>query len=176
MCVHRLLQEFYKCPYLKQNIQLKKHSVLLWDTIKYPYFYCFYHILPHSLSELKFEFFEIIYIYIYIYIYIHTHIYIYIYFNFIYMYEYLYLFYIYYTFILCIYFLNLTIYYIFLYYLYHHHVMLLPRISLTLSRHSSLSSITPSRSSTLHPVLAQSCGWYIYWTPVSQTIGEHSNH
>ena len=44
---------------------------------------------------------------------------------------------------------------------YHHHVVLLSRISLTLSRHLSLSSIIPSRSSRLHPVLAQICCRYI---------------
>ena len=39
----------------------------------------------------------------------------------------------------------------------HHHVVLLAWISLTLSCHPSLSSITPGRSSMLHPVSAQSC-------------------
>ena len=39
----------------------------------------------------------------------------------------------------------------------HHHVMLPAQISLTLSRHQSLSSIAPGRSSRLHPVSAQSC-------------------
>ena len=38
----------------------------------------------------------------------------------------------------------------------HHHVEQLAQISLTLSCHSSLSSIAPSRSSRLHPVSAQS--------------------
>ena len=40
---------------------------------------------------------------------------------------------------------------------HHHHGVTLTRISLTLSRHSSLSSIAPSRSSMLHPVSVQSC-------------------
>ena len=39
---------------------------------------------------------------------------------------------------------------------YHHHVTPPAQISLTLSRHSSLSSITPGRSSRLHPVSAKS--------------------
>ena len=45
---------------------------------------------------------------------------------------------------------------------HHHdpHVALPAWISLTLSRHPSLSSIAPSKSSRLHPVSAQSC--YIY--------------
>ena len=40
---------------------------------------------------------------------------------------------------------------------YIYHVALLAQISLILSRHLSLSSITPRRSSRLHPVSAQSC-------------------
>ena len=40
---------------------------------------------------------------------------------------------------------------------YYHHVTWSARISLTLSRHPALSSITSSRSSGLNPVSAQSC-------------------
>ena len=41
---------------------------------------------------------------------------------------------------------------------YHHHLVAPPaRISLTLSRHSSLSFVTSGRSSGLHPVSTQSC-------------------
>ena len=40
---------------------------------------------------------------------------------------------------------------------HHHHVMLLARIPLTISRHSSLLSIAPSGSSRLLPVPAKSC-------------------
>ena len=40
---------------------------------------------------------------------------------------------------------------------HHHHVALLALISVTLSCRPSLSSITPSRSTRLHPVSAQSC-------------------
>ena len=43
----------------------------------------------------------------------------------------------------------------------HHHVMPLARISLTLSRHFSLSFITSSRSSGLHPISSHSCGMYV---------------
>ena len=39
--------------------------------------------------------------------------------------------------------------------------MLLARISLTLSRHFSLSFITSGRSSELHPVSSQSCCMYV---------------
>ena len=39
----------------------------------------------------------------------------------------------------------------------HHQVMLLAQISLTLSRHPSLSAIAPRRSSRLHPVSSQIC-------------------
>ena len=39
---------------------------------------------------------------------------------------------------------------------HHHHVTPPARISLTLSRHPSLSSIAPGRSSRLHPVSARS--------------------
>ena len=42
-------------------------------------------------------------------------------------------------------------------YHHHHHVTLTARIFLTLSRHTSQSSIAFGRSSGLHPVLAQSC-------------------
>ena len=42
-------------------------------------------------------------------------------------------------------------------YHHHHYVTLSARISLTLSRHPSLSSIAFGRSSRLHPVSAQSC-------------------
>ena len=44
-----------------------------------------------------------------------------------------------------------------LYMYHHHHVAPSARISLTLSRHTSLLSITSGRSSRLHPVSAQSC-------------------
>ena len=40
-----------------------------------------------------------------------------------------------------------------------HHVVLLTQISLTLSHHSSLSSIASGWSSRLHPVSVQSCSW-----------------
>ena len=40
---------------------------------------------------------------------------------------------------------------------HHHHVALVARISLTLSRHSSLSFIAPGRSSGQHPVSTHSC-------------------
>ena len=43
------------------------------------------------------------------------------------------------------------------YHHHHHHVALSARISLTLSRHPSLSSIASSRSSGLHPVSTQRC-------------------
>ena len=40
---------------------------------------------------------------------------------------------------------------------YRHHVRLSAQISMTLSRHPSLSSIASGKSSGLHPVSAQSC-------------------
>ena len=43
----------------------------------------------------------------------------------------------------------------------HHHVTLVARISLTLSRHSSLSFIAPGRSSGQHPVSSHSCWMYV---------------
>ena len=43
----------------------------------------------------------------------------------------------------------------------HHHVVPLARISLTLSRHFSLSFITSDRSSGLHPVSSHSCWMYV---------------
>ena len=47
-------------------------------------------------------------------------------------------------------------------YIYHyHHVVLLARISLTLSRHFSLSFITSGRSSGLLPVSSHSCCMYV---------------
>ena len=46
-------------------------------------------------------------------------------------------------------------------YHHHHHVVLVARISLTLSRHFSLSFIAPGRSSGLHPVSSHSCWMYV---------------
>ena len=46
---------------------------------------------------------------------------------------------------------------------YHqHHVMLVARISLTLSRHFSLSFIASGKSSGLHPVSSHSCWMYVH--------------
>ena len=47
------------------------------------------------------------------------------------------------------------------YHHHHHHVILVARISLTLSRHFSLSLIASVRSSGLHPVSAHSCCMYV---------------
>ena len=44
---------------------------------------------------------------------------------------------------------------------HHHHVVPLARISLTLSRHFSLSFITSGRSSGLHPVSSHNCCMYV---------------
>ena len=44
---------------------------------------------------------------------------------------------------------------------HHHHVVLLARISLTHSRHPSLSFIAFGRSSGLHPVSSHSCCMYV---------------
>ena len=44
---------------------------------------------------------------------------------------------------------------------HHHHVALVARISLTLSRHSSLSFIALGRSSGQHPVSSHSCWMYV---------------
>ena len=46
-------------------------------------------------------------------------------------------------------------------YIRNHHVTQSARISLTLSRHPSLSSIASGRSSGLHPVSTQSCCMYV---------------
>ena len=43
----------------------------------------------------------------------------------------------------------------------HHHVVPLTQISLTLSRHFSLSFIASGRSSRLHPVSSHSCCMYV---------------
>ena len=52
--------------------------------------------------------------------------------------------------------------YIYIYiYRHHHHVVPLARISLTLSRHFSLSFIASGRSPGLHPVSSYSCRMYI---------------
>ena len=45
--------------------------------------------------------------------------------------------------------------------IHHHHHVPPARISLTLFRHSSLSSIAPVRSSRLYPISAQSCCLYV---------------
>ena len=44
---------------------------------------------------------------------------------------------------------------------HHHHIALVARISLTLSRHSSLSFIVLGRSSGQHPVSSHSCWMYV---------------
>ena len=44
---------------------------------------------------------------------------------------------------------------------HHHHIALVARISLTLSRHSSLSFIAIGRSSGQHPVSSHSCWMYV---------------
>ena len=46
-------------------------------------------------------------------------------------------------------------------YHHHHHVVPLARISLTLSRHFSLSFIASGRSPGLHPVSSHSCCMYV---------------
>ena len=52
--------------------------------------------------------------------------------------------------------------YIYIYiYIHHYHVVQLARISLTLSRHFSLSFIASGRSSGLHPVSSHSCCMYV---------------
>ena len=51
--------------------------------------------------------------------------------------------------------------YIYKYYHHHHHVVLVARISLTLSRQFSLSFIASGRSSGLHPVSSHSCWTYV---------------
>ena len=45
---------------------------------------------------------------------------------------------------------------------YHHHIALVARISLTLSRHSSLSFIALGRSSGQHPISSHSCWMYVH--------------
>ena len=50
---------------------------------------------------------------------------------------------------------------IYIYLYHHHHVALVARISLTLSRHSSLSFIALCRSSGQHPVSSHSCWMYV---------------
>ena len=47
--------------------------------------------------------------------------------------------------------------YIYIYHHHHHHIVLAARISLTLSRHSSLSFIALGRSSGQQPVSSHSC-------------------
>ena len=44
---------------------------------------------------------------------------------------------------------------------YHHHVVPLAQISLTFSRHFSLSFIASGRSSELHPLSSQNCCMYV---------------
>ena len=61
-------------------------------------------------------------------------------------------------------YLNTNSAYIYIYiyiYIYHHHVVPLARISLTLSRHFSLSFIASGRTLGLHPVFSHSCWTYV---------------
>ena len=50
---------------------------------------------------------------------------------------------------------------LFIYHHHHHHVVPQARISLTLSRHFSLSFIASGRSSGLHPISSHSCCMYV---------------
>ena len=56
--------------------------------------------------------------------------------------------------------ITITNLYIYIY-IYHHHVVLLARISLTLTSHFSLSFIASGRSSGIHPVSSHSCCMYV---------------
>ena len=61
---------------------------------------------------------------------------------------------------------------------HHHHVMPLAWISLTLSRHFSLSLIASGRSSGLHPVSSHSCCMYVRAgrpTFVRPYVGAHTS-
>ena len=49
-----------------------------------------------------------------------------------------------------------------IYHHHHHHIALVARISLTISRHSSLSFIALGRSSGQHPVSSHSCWMYVH--------------
>ena len=82
------------------------------------------------------------YIYIYIYIHLYIHIYIYIY---LYIFTHTHK-------------INIFVY---IYIYHHHHIALVARISLTLSRHSSLSYIALGRSSGQYPVSSHSCWMYV---------------
>ena len=79
---------------------------------------------------------DYMYICVFVCIYLHVYIWVYIY---IYLYIYGYI-----------------------YHHYHHHIMLLARISLTISRHFSLSFIASGRSSGLHPVSSHGCSMYVW--------------
>ena len=103
-----------------------------------------------------------IYIYIYLLIYMHIYIYIYIYmhvrvFAQVYIYN-VYLSNIYICMHSCV--CVCMVAYVYMYH-HHHHVALVARISLTLSRHSSLSFIALGRSSGQHPVYSHSCWMYV---------------
>ena len=73
-----------------------------------------------------------------------------------------------------------TYIYIYIYiYIYHHHVVPQAQISLTFSRHFSLSFIASGRSSGLHPVSSHRCcmnvrvGRPAFARPCEGVIGEH---
>ena len=51
--------------------------------------------------------------------------------------------------------------YLYIYIYHHHHVLPQARMSLTLSRHFSLSFIASGKSSGLHPVFSHSCCMYV---------------
>ena len=58
---------------------------------------------------------------------------------------------------------------------HHHHVVLVARISLTLSRHFSLSFIASGRSSGLHPVSSHSCWMYVRPAFARPYVGVHKS-
>ena len=58
---------------------------------------------------------------------------------------------------------------------HHHHIALVAQISLTLSRHSSLSFITLGRSSGQHPVSSHSCCMYVRAGRPAFCVGVHKS-
>ena len=138
---------------------------ILTHTYIYIYIYIYIHI--HTLTHTcTYYIYIYIYIYTHTYIYIHTHIYTYTYKHiYIYIQTYIYI-YIYIRIHIYIYkyintYINIYIYIHTYIHHHHHHVALVAWISLTLSRHSSLSFIAPGRSSGQHSVSSHSCWMYV---------------
>ena len=133
---------------------------------------CIYNTYIHKYISIHTDMYAYIYIYIYIFVHLHTYIHTYIYIH-VYIYIYIYIYIREYIHI------DMYIYIHIYHHHHHHHNALVARISLTLSRHSSLSFIALGRSSGQHSVSSHSCCMYVRAGPPAfarPCVGVHRVH